>query len=484
MVVTQSIRKIRSLISMVALFMLLVLMLIVASIPVSIFNRPNDLPKVKTPEAVTLINANIVDVRTGQVLPHRQIYIERGRITKISEVAIGDGVPAIDIQGAYVSPGLIDMHVHIHDRKDMVTNLAYGVTSVRNLRGFPAHLRWREELNTQQWLGASLFVSSPVLDGPKYAHALQQVVSNADHGRWLVNHYQQLGYDLIKVYGYLEPDAYSAIMSEAVSIGIPVAKHGPDSPTKDPYLWLDSVQSLEHVEDIFQGPLEFQFDEQLLTKYIQDIKPIQPYITPTLATFAHLTSLSTNKQSFVETIQLQQMNPFFKSLYGMASVERWLNATTELADYNQRELAFLQHITKSLSDQNIPLLVGSDAGTMYMTAGISTHIEMQLMQEADISAEKILRYATLNAAKSMQLEQEFGSVEAGRWADLILTKENPLEDISYLEKPLAVVKKGQYIDRDGLDELLISANHPDGYYIGFGILLEDLTKRWWTDLVH
>lgn len=476
----KGIRKAAFLTVMLVLFMLL---LLVASTPVSRIVKPGNLPNVDVPEVLLLANANVVDVRAGTILPRRHILIEQGKVSRISENHPGDGLTEIDINGAFVAPGLVDMHVHVHDRKDLVTNLAYGVTAVRNLRGFPAHLRWRQELRDQDWLGATLFVSSPVLDGPKYAHALQQVVDSPDHARLLVNRYQQSGYDLLKVYGYLAPDVYEAVMDEAAHIGMPVAKHGPYSPTEEPFKWLETVQSLEHVEDIFQGPLNHQFDTDALKDYVEKIRLIRPYITPTLATFDHLTQLSTDKQAFVERIPLQQLNPFFKWLYGMASVERWLQASSENADWNTQELDFLKQIARSLSDNDVPLLIGSDAGTMYMTAGISTHIEMQLMQDAGISDEKIIRYATLNAARAMQLDHEYGAVEPGRWADFIITAENPLHNIRTLQKPLSVVKRGQFIDRKSLDKLLELADSPAGFYIGMGILLEDIVTRWWTDLV-
>lgn len=118
-----------------------------------------------------------------------------------------------------------------------------------------------------------------------------------------------------------------------------------------------------------------------------------------------------------------------------------------------------------------------------MTAGISTHMEMQLMHDAGISEERILRYATLNAARAMQLDQEYGSVEPGRWADFVITAENPLHNIRALRQPLAVVKSGQYIDRDGLDQLLRLADSPAGFYVGLGMLLEDILTRWWADLM-
>ncbi len=484
MVFSSKLKKgVRRVVVLTGLLGFFVVLILAASIPVSVTAQPGNLPDVDVPDVLVIANANVVDVRAGTILFGRHILVEQGKVSRISEEHPGFGLPTVDIKGAFVAPGLVDMHVHVHDRKDLVTNLAYGVTAVRNLRGFPAHLRWRSEIDDREWLGATMFVSSPVLDGPKYAHALQQVVNSPEHARLLVNQYQHSGYDLIKVYGYLAPDVYEAIMAEARNIGMPIAKHGPYSPTEEPFKWLDAVQSLEHVEDIFQGPLNFQFDTERLDDYIQNIKTFRPYITPTLATFDHLTQLSIHKQAFVEQIPLQQLNPFFKWLYGMATVERWLNASPENSDWNTRELAFLKQITRSLSDNDIPLLVGSDAGTMYMTAGISTHMEMQLMHDAGISEERILRYATLNAARAMQLDQEYGSVEPGRWADFVITAENPLHNIRALRQPLAVVKSGQYIDRDGLDQLLRLADSPAGFYVGLGMLLEDILTRWWADLM-
>jgi cytosine/adenosine deaminase-related metal-dependent hydrolase len=55
-------------------------------------------------------------------------------------------------------PGLFDMHVHLHDRKYLGLYLASGVTTVRNLRGLPMHLRWKKELAQGQWLGSNLYM--------------------------------------------------------------------------------------------------------------------------------------------------------------------------------------------------------------------------------------------------------------------------------------------------------------------------------------
>ena len=128
------------------------LVLILASIPISIYERPNDLLSVNNSQPLLIDNVNLVDVRTGQIIRDRQLQISDGVIHSIDPAgSISDpSFKRMDLGGAYVTPGLFDMHVHIHDRKYLGMYLAYGVTSVRNMRGLPMHLRWRKELRTDQ----------------------------------------------------------------------------------------------------------------------------------------------------------------------------------------------------------------------------------------------------------------------------------------------------------------------------------------------
>lgn len=195
-------------------------------------------------------------------------------------MAHDQGDRVIDAQGAYLIPGLFDMHVHVHDRKYLGLYLAHGVTSVRNTRGLPMHLRWKKELDQGQWLESNLFMSSPVLDGEKYAHALQQVVTSPDDARKLVRKYKRDGCDLIKAYGFLDRDVFLAILEEAKRVDIPVAKHGPNPVEGLPLSSNRGLQSLEHVEDILQGALDFNFDPDVLRDWVKELKGLSPVATP------------------------------------------------------------------------------------------------------------------------------------------------------------------------------------------------------------
>lgn len=472
-------RRLRILLLSISALFVLILVILLASIPVARYERPHDLKQVDNTTPLLLEGVNVIDVVNGTIISNQQVFIRAGRIERISNepIAAPPYVEFVDAQDAYISPGLFDMHVHLHDRKYLVRNLAYGVTSVRNLRGLPMHIRWRDELQRGEWLGSNLWTSSPVLDGPTYAHMLQQVVTSPEQARELVRLYRSLGYDSIKIYRYLDATVFAAILDEANALDMPVVKHGPDAIAGAQLKDNAGLQSLEHVEDIFQGPLSFEFDRQLLDSWLVQLATIDPYVTPTLATFEHLTLLSRDKSRFVQSLPLDTLNPVYRFLLGEFSVKRWLEADEAQASFNEAELAFLQDIVLAIDAANIHLLVGSDAGTMYMPAGSSTHREIQLMRDAGLSSMTVLRAATINAAKSLGVDDDYGSISEGKVADAIITSSNPLEDLGVMQNPQAVVKNGQWISSHELAELRQSAKNPSGVYVAMGRLLEDLLTR-------
>lgn len=433
---------------------------------------------VEIPASITIDNVNLVTMVQSGLLTHRQLVIEQGRITRINPAGepVATNSQLIDGKNGYLTPGLFDMHVHINDRKYLLANLAFGVTSVRALRGESRILGWKEELENKDWLGSNLYVSSPILDG-KNTHAMNQKVLTTDQGRHQVRLAKEQGYDLIKAYGYLDPQVFSAILDEAKKVNIPVAKHGPHPIGDIDWQELDSLQSLEHVEDIFQGPLDHEFNYQKLKDIVAQLKKLEVPVTPTLTTFNHLTQLSKHKQVFIDSLDLDYLNPFYRDLLKKFSVNRWLAASENHADYNEKEFTFLLDIVKELKFQNVAMLVGSDAGTMFTLPGLSTHSELQLMSQAGLSEFELLQAATVNAAKALNVEKDFGSIEVGKVADLILVGNNPLENIGVLKNPESVVKHGQWLSKTSLAKLKASSKNHDAYYWSFIAFLDDILTR-------
>lgn len=458
----------------------LVLMLaVLASVPMAQWYVPDDLLPVSDQRSLIIEHVNVVDVAAGRILSDQQVLIRDGIIESIAPATFYSDATlnSLDANGAYLLPGLVDMHVHLHDRKYLAMYLAHGVTTVRNMRGYPMHLRWRKELLDGDWLGSNLITASPVLDGEKYAHLLQQVVEGPDHARQLVRQYHRDGYDLIKAYGYLPADAFMAIKDEAKKLNMPVAKHGPNAVEGAPLQSNAELQSLEHVEDIFQGPLQHDCDTEKLRTWLQEFAALKPVVTPTLATFNHLTRLSDEKQAFIDQLPMETLSPFYRWLFGQYTVQRWLDADPKQAEWNRKEEYCLYHITRALHEQQITLLVGSDGGTMYMPPGSSTLTEIALLSQAGIPTDDVLRAATINAAMALGIDAQYGSIAVGKTADLLLVADNPLTTIATLETPLAVVKNGQWLDEKTLAALRESGKHPNGFFLGMGLFLDDQIAR-------
>ena len=120
-------------------------------------------------------------------------------------------------------------------------------------------------------------------------------------------------------------------------------------------------------------------------------------------------------------------------------------------------LSFLKQITKAFHDAGITLLVGSDSGVLLSPHGLATHNEMQLMFESGLPAFDVLAAATINPAKALNLDHQIGQIIENYNADFILSKTNPIEDLSVLESPAAVVKNGVYYSQETLVSLRTDA---------------------------
>jgi len=442
--------------------------------------QTEDFPMPQIAKSLVIDNINLVTMSDLGVLPEKQLVIANGVITSIRQAGspYDQSADYIDAKGAYATPGLFDMHVHIYDRSYLMANLAHGVTSVRALRGEKRFLKWKQELQDRVWLGSNLYLSSPLFDG-KHAHLMNQKVLTPAQAREQVQRAKSLGYDLIKAYGYLDSDVYNAIIDEANKLQIPVAKHGPHPIQGNDWASLAGLQSLEHVEDIFQGPLNYKFDQEQLAQTILKLKQIGVPVTPTLETFHHLTQLSVEKQSFVDTIDLDYLNPFYALLLKHFSVERWLLASLKHGQYNQKEFYFLLEIVNQLYQQGVPLLLGSDSGTMYTLPGLATHNEINLMAKSGIPNIAVLQAATINAAKALGVDHQFGSIATNKVADLVIVSDNPLTKLDTLKQPIAVVKQGQWLSRHALEKLKQDAKNTQGYYWSFIAFADDLIDRAW-----
>ena len=199
----------------IILGIMLILMISIALIFLKDYSSTSYLNLQKNETTILIKNLNLVTMSKDTVISNSSVLIQNGRIVQIGQNIDNKNAQIIDGENKFLSPGLIDMHVHVWDRYELGLYLANGVTTVRNLWGIPLHLRIKEELENGDIIGPMFFTSSPKLTGPEDFGDDKVQIESADQARELVQDYHSRGYDFIKTYAGITEPLFDAIVEES-----------------------------------------------------------------------------------------------------------------------------------------------------------------------------------------------------------------------------------------------------------------------------
>ncbi|MEW6758296.1 MAG: amidohydrolase family protein, partial [Acidobacteriota bacterium] len=117
-----------------------------------------------------------------------------------------------------------------------------------------------------------------------------------------------------------------------------------------------------------------------------------------------------------------------------------------------RHPEFVRSLVAALHREGVPLMAGTDAmGAPFIFPGESLHRELTLLQECGLTPREVLWTATVGPARFLGREAEFGTISAGKRADLLLLDGDPTADLSCLRRPVGVMVRGRYLPRADLD---------------------------------
>ncbi len=119
----------------------------------------------------------------------------------------------------------------------------------------------------------------------------------------------------------------------------------------------------------------------------------------------------------------------------------------------EKQVPLLMDLVGLLSQKEVPLLAGTDTGIYWIFPGVSMHEELALMKEAGVDAWSILASATINGARFLGREEEFGDIREGLRADLVLLNGNPIEEITNISSIQGVMVRGRWLSYDDLTEM-------------------------------
>ena len=419
-----------------------------------VFDRTGSLyvpPKLKT---VAFVNVNIVPMDKNRVLASQTVIVQDGLIVRIgsmNQVKIPKSAEIVQGNGkGFLMPGLADMHVHINDGNDLRLLIANGVTTVRNMRGADLHLLFREDVKGGLQVGPAIYSAGPTLDGNPPVRPYYRVIETAEEARLAVIETKERGFDFIKVYTRLGPEAYAAIVETANQNKIPVVGHVPvkvgfSSAVKAGQYSVEhlygAVYAMEKDSEYDPGFIErwsFAFDPDKLTDYLEITVKSGLWNCPTLAIY----------KRWQASVDVLTSAPELKYLRNSRK-DRW-RIYVEPKEHKEKR----QYLVKRLHEAGAGLLLGTDMGVPYVVPGFSIYEELQRFVDSGLTPYEAIKTGTYNAAKFMKKLDEFGTVEKGKEADLILIRGNPLEDIANIKNPLGVMAKGRWYPHPVLEKML------------------------------
>jgi imidazolonepropionase-like amidohydrolase len=408
------------------------------------------------------VDVSIVPLDRNIILSHQTLIVRDGTISVIAPaptVDIPKDALVVDGSGKFLMPGLVDMHVHIASEDEFLLFLANGVTAVRDMFGHSACLEWRDAIEKGNMLGPTIFVSSPIIDGnPPWIEG-SIVVETAEEAEQVVKEQKAAGYDFIKIYDFLSPEAYAGIVEAAEKHGIQVVGHVPDEVGLEG-VFAAGQSSIEHLrgyaaalaadpKKVTYGSEDWAMaDTSKMQNLAESTRKAGVWNCPTLVL----------GQKWVQPEEQQALLKHPVMRYVLPDVhDEWNPDSSYLSYFSAEKLAAVEKshkerllMTRALHNAGARLLLGTDCGNPFVVAGFSIHEELNNLVDAGLTPFEAILTGTINAAEFVGASGEFGVIALGARADLILVDDNPLEDIGVIANPKGVMVRGLWLTRDEL----------------------------------
>jgi imidazolonepropionase-like amidohydrolase len=439
-------------------------------------------------QPVAITRVTVIDVAGGPSRPDMTVLIDGERIAAVgpgSEVAVPGKVQVVEGAGKFLIPGLWDMHAHwgpgyaFTAAPYLPLFTANGITGIRMMAGHPTYLQWRQQSTEGMLAGPRMVLAGVIVDGPKPFWRDSIATNTPDDGRQAVQRTQQDGYDFVKVYSSLSRAVFFAIADEAKRRRIPFAGHVPDAVRFEEAS--DAGQkSIEHLTGLLlavssqETELRREFADAATLPATPERAALQRSLGVRLlethdaaraaALFARLKANGTWQVPTFPVLRLLEpehaMDPRLKYLpapvragWARASRAREQRAPADIAHQRnvfQRRLELVGEMHRA----GVGILAGSDSQNPSSFPGFSLHEDLEWLVKAGLSPLAALQAATRNPAIYLDRLRDFGTVEKGKMADLVLLDADPTQDIRATRRIVAVVAAGKLHSRADLDRML------------------------------
>ncbi|MEX0692346.1 MAG: amidohydrolase family protein [Gemmatimonadales bacterium] len=423
------------------------------------------LPPTLGAQRYAFVNVNVIPMDRETVLRDQTVVVENGMITAVGPSAsttVPSGATRIEARGRYLMPGLAEMHAHVpggqaqqYTENVLFLYVASGITTVRGMLGAPAHLTMREQLLNNQLMGPRLWTSGPSVNGNS--------VPTADSAARTPAFQQSQGYDLIKIHPGLSLEAFNALDAAADQINMPFAGHVPAAVGVRRAI-AAGYASIDHLDGYVEAAAGATSGGWFGVGVAPQVNPatLQELVRLTAVAGVWNVPTQTLMETYASDATADEWAARHPEIRYVPAQQRqqWLNTKTTWrnADIPMAQRAHWMQVRRQLIRdlyrETGRVLLGSDAPQIFNVPGFSTLWELETYIEAGLTPYEALTTGTTAVARYFGVSDRAGTVQAGRWADLILLEANPLERISNVRQQAGVMVRGRWMPKSEIDARL------------------------------
>lgn len=443
---------------------------------------------------ILIKNTNVVDVEKKKILANYTVLVQDGKIVSVDkdrQYKLPAGTTIIDGTGKYLVPGFADAHVHFfqsgglfarpdaidlrkfqpynkeikwsHDNMEdfLRRYTSAGITSVIDVGATFNFLTQRDTFQKKNYAPA-VYMTGPLLTTwePEVYKKLGNdepftEMKTEEDARKFVN--DQLPYkpDFIKIW-YI---VIGADKEKAARKNLPMVKAAIDEAHKN------NLRVAVHATERITAQLAVEAgadylvhnveDEILQDDFVQLLKKKNTVLSPTLVvagnyekTFSDRYKFSTEELALANTTTVGSILDYPWPDTAKGNLYKKMSPAQNKQQKTTDSISSVN--LKKLVDGGVIIATGTDAGNIGTQHASSYFIELNAMREAGLSNWQILEASTINAAKAVGKQNEWGSIAKGKTADLVLLNANPVEDLKNWRKIDRVINKGFVVSPDSV----------------------------------
>ncbi len=430
----------------------------------------------QTTQTIAFTHATVIPMDRERSLSDHTVIVRGDRIVEVgpsSRIQVPSGATEVNAQGKFIIPGLAEMHAHVpggqaiteFSTRVLALYVLNGVTTVRGMLGSPLHLQLRNMTASGEVFGPTIYTTGPSFNGNS--------VTSPEVGMQMVRDQKAAGYDLLKIHpGILQP-AYDSLAATATRLGIPFAGHVPAAVGVRRAIEVKQI-TIDHLDGYLEAivvadkrasaPQSAWFGSNLVP--LLDWSQLAPLARATVANGVWVVPTETIMES-QSVGNLEEMLAWPEMRYWPENVRtQWTNALRNFRQQGwtmeggQAFVAARRRLMKELHDAGVKFLMGSDAPQVWNVPGFSIHREMKQMAAAGLTPYQILVSGTRNVGEYFGATKEFGTIEAGKRADLLLLDADPLRDIANAHAINGVMLRGRWLDKAAIDQRFAALQVP------------------------